>query len=279
LVRQQEAVVKDYVTRGHVEGALENAPIVATDPLREPAAAENLSVDQLYATALRARPEAAQVKIQLENAELSLRGSRNGIRPELDLVATAENSGFGGTAVRAAAGADPFLTGGYGTALTQLAHNNFPTYSVGVQLALPIRNEAARSDAIRDEITVRQQEIRIRQLEKQIRLEVTNASIAVDQARETYEAVRNERVFQERTLADEEEKLQVGASTSYFVIQYQRDLTAARSAEVSALASYQKSKAALQRATGTILEDYDVVLDDALRGAIQQKSEPPAPAR
>ena len=268
LVRQQEAVVRDYITRGKVEGALTNAPIVATDPLAEPSSTETSSIDQLYAVALRARPEEAQVKIQLENAQLSLRGSQNGMRPQFDVVATAENSGLAGSIEQPGIGGDALLTGGYGSALTQLAHNNFPTYSVGVQLALPLRNEAARSDAIRDELTVRQQQIRIRQLEKQIRLEVTNASIAVDQARETYEATKSERVFAEQTVADEQQKLEVGASTSYFVIEYQRDLAAARSAEISALANYQKAKTALQRATGTILEDYQIVLDDAFRGAV-----------
>ena len=269
LVRQQEAVVRDYLTRGHVDGALENAPIVATDPLPEPTPAENLSVDQLYQVALKGRPDAAQVKIQLENAELSLRGSRNGVRPQLDLVATAQNSGLAGSIEQPGLIVDPLLTGGYGSALTQLVHNNFPTYSVGVQLALPLRNQAARSEVIRDELTVRLQQIRIRQLEKQIRLEVTNAAIAVDQARETYEATKSERIFQEQTVADEQQKLDVGASTSYIVIQFQRDLAAARSAEVSALANYQKARASLQRATGTILEDYQIVLDDAFRGAAQ----------
>lgn len=272
LVRQQETIVKDYITRGRVEGALANASVVPTDPLPQPAPTENSSVDQLYAEALRKRPDAAQVKLQLDNAVLSLHGSQNGIRPELDVVATAENSGLGGDAFQPGVGADPLLTGGYGSALTQLAHNNFPTYSVGVQLALPLRNRAARSDVLRDELTVRQQQIRIRQLEKQIRLEVTNASIAVDQARETYEATKSERTSQEQTLAAEQQKLDVGASTGFFVIQYQRDLAAARSAEVSALASYQKAKTALQRATGTILDDYQIVLDDALRGAAQRKN-------
>ena len=271
LVRQQEAVVRDYLTRGRVDGALENAPIVATDPLPEPTTAENPSVDQLYQVALRERPDSAQVKIQLENAELSLQGSRNGVRPELDLVATAENSGLAGSVEQPGLTVNSLLTGGYGGgALGQLVHNNFPTYSVGIQLALPIHNQAARSDAIRDELTVRQQQIRIRQLEKEIRLEVTNASIAVDQARETWETTRSERIFEEQTVADEQQKLEVGASTSYAVIQYQRDLAASRSAEVSALASYQKARTALQRATGTILDDYQIVLDDALRGAAQR---------
>src|SRR5260370_41557316 len=150
---------------------------------------------------------------------------------------------------------------------------------MGVQLALPLRNRAARSDVLRDELTVRQQQIRVRQLEKQIRLEVTNASIALDEARETCAATRSERIFQEQTLAAEVQKLEVGASTSYFVIQYQRDLAVARSAEISALANYQKAKAALQRPTRTILEEYHIVLDEAFRGAVKQRSQPPAAGR
>jgi hypothetical protein len=118
LVREQEAVVKDYITRGRVDGSLANASIVATDPLPEPSPGERLSsVDQLYAVALRARPDAAQVKIQLDNAELSLRGTQNGVRPQLDLVATAENRGLAGSAAQP--GIDPFLTGGYGVSFRQ----------------------------------------------------------------------------------------------------------------------------------------------------------------
>jgi outer membrane protein TolC len=276
LVRQQDATVKDYITRGHLEGALANAPIVATDPLPQPSTEQSLSIDQLYAEALHKRPDAAQVRIQLENAELSLHGSKNGVRPELNLVATAEESGMAGDALQPGPGADSLLTGGYGSALTQLAHNNFPSYSVGVQLALPLRNRAARADVLRDQLAVRQQQIRIRQLEKQIHLEVTNASIAVEEARETYDATRSERTFQEQTLDAEQQKLEVGASTSYFVIQYQRDLAAARSAEVSALASYQKARTALERATGSILDDYQIVLDKAIRGDVQPRAEPPS---
>jgi outer membrane protein len=197
--------------------------------------------------------------------EVQMRGSQNGVRPELDVVATVPNSGFAGQPLQGSA--DPLLTGGCGDALTQLVHHNFPTYAIGVQLTLPLRNRAARSDVIRDELTVRQQQIRIRQLEKQILLEVTNASLAVDQARETYEATKSERVFREQTLSAEQQKLEVGASASYFVIESQRDLAGARSAEISALASYQKARNALQRATGTILHDYQIALEEAFSGA------------
>jgi outer membrane protein TolC len=252
---------------------------VTTDPLNLPGERESRTIDELYAIALRTRPDAVQAHLQAENAELSLRGSESALRPQLDVVATATNSALAGVATNGHVTADPLLNGGYGTALSQLVHNNFPTYSIGVQFALPIRNSAARSDLLRDEIGVRQQQIRIRQLEKQIRLEVTNASIALDQARETCEATRSERVFQEQALATEQQKLEAGASTSYAVIQYQRDLAAARSSEISALANYQKAKTALDRVLGTILDEHHIVLDDALRGPVGPSSAQPQRSR
>jgi len=114
----------------------------------------------------------------------------------------------------------------------------------------------------------------MRQLEKQIRLDVTNASIAVEQARATYEATRSERIAQEQALAAEREKLDVGASTSFFVIQLQRDLAAAQSAEISSLASFQKAKAALERAVGTILSDYGIEMNEAIAGVVDRVSAP-----
>ncbi|NDB76090.1 MAG: hypothetical protein EB141_10670, partial [Verrucomicrobia bacterium] len=52
----------------------------------------------------------------------------------------------------------------------------------------------------------------------------------------------------------EEKKLANGKSTSFFVLQLQRDLTAARSAEIRALADYNKALAALSKSEGTTLD-------------------------
>jgi hypothetical protein len=52
-----------------------------------------------------------------------------------------------------------------------------------VQLSIPILNRAARADVTGDELQVQQQEIRLRQLEKQAKLEIRTAQIAVDEAR------------------------------------------------------------------------------------------------
>jgi outer membrane protein len=275
LVEQQATVLKDYVTRGNLAEDLAAAPVVTTDAMTPPDVTQGPGLPKLVEQALRLRPEVAQVHLQLENSELSLTGSKSGLRPALDLIATAQNNGFAGNLLRSTGIAgDPLLLGGYGDALGQVVGNNFPNYGVGVQLTVPLRNRAARSDVLRDELTVRQQEIRIRQLEKQIRLDVTNAVIAVEQARASYEATRSERVAQEETLAAEREKLDVGASTNFFVIQFQRDVAAAKSSEISALASYEKARAALERATGSILSDHHIEMGEALKGNVERTSAP-----
>ena len=58
----------------------------------------------------------------------------------------------------------------------------------------------------------------------------------------------------------------MGASTAFFVIQYETLVAQAKSTEVAAKSSYVKARAALQRATGSILSDNSVSLDSAIKG-------------
>lgn len=54
------------------------------------------------------------------------------------------------------------------------------------------------------------------------------------------------------------EKLAVGATAQAQVIQLQRDLAQARSAQVNAMNSYMKAKLALERAAGLLLTAHHV---------------------
>jgi outer membrane protein len=289
LVRQQEIVLKDYITRKALDQSLANIEVVLIDRMHIPEKEPVQPIQDLVQRAFASRPDLAQARVQLENSQISLQGSKSALRPALDLVASAQNNalagqtnnfatsfgtaGAGGFAGNAAPAADNPLTGGYGSALGQLFRRNFPDYSVGVQLELPLKNRAARADVIRDQLSVRQQEIRLQQLQKQVALEIANALIAVEEARASYEASVKERVLQQQTLDAEKEKLDAGASTGFYVIQFQRDLAAARSAEVSAESSYLKAKIALQRAVGSILDDYGVALPEAVAGRVARQSD------
>src|SRR5205823_8545704 len=120
----------------------------------------------------------------------------------------------------------------YGTVLGQLFRRNFPDYNAGLQVIIPLRNRAAQADMILDQLTVRQREIGIQQLQNQIRVDVQNALIALQQSRATYQAANKTRVFREQTLHAQQKKYALGAATISNVIRTQRDVTAAHSTEV-----------------------------------------------
>lgn len=283
LVRQQSAVLLDFLTRTTLSSGLENVEVVTTEHAQVPAKEDTGSLDELVAEAFKNRPELSQAQLQLQNSQISLKGSRNAVLPQLDLVASVQNNALVGdpnsfttSALGSVNGAvaNPYFLGSYSDGLRQMFHRNFPDYGAGVSLNIPLGNRTARADVARDQLQVRQQEIRLRQLQKEVRLQVLNAMIALQQARETYGAAVKERTYEQQTVEAESERLGVGASTTYQVIQYQRDLTSARSAEVSALSSYVEAKAALERAVGTTLQDNQVMLDEARTGTVQRPSAP-----
>jgi outer membrane protein TolC len=274
LVRQQSELLKDYLTRSD-EDKLAPVLIEPTEALGVPRP-DDESLDRLVTQAMRERPDLAQARIQLQNSEISLKGSRSALLPSLDVVASAGNNGLAGSpntkslSTVPAGVPNPYLVGGYGDALSQVFRRNFPDYGVAVEFSIPLTNRAARADVARDQLQVSQQAIRLKQLEKQVRLEIRNAQIAVDEARASYESARQERILQEQTVAAEREKLGAGASTTYLVIQYERDLTQARSSEATAQASYWKARAALDRATGAILAAHNIDFEEVAVGTLSK---------
>jgi len=277
LVEQQELIVKTAITRGGLaNSSIRSVNIVATDTVKVPETESAQPVENLIAEALRKRPDLAQAGIQVENSQINLKGSRNALRPELDVVGTVQNGGLSGNINSAGAALTPgaaLYPGGYGTALGQIFRNNFPTYSVGLQLTMPLRNRVAQADAVRDELQVRQTQARRQQFEDQVRLEVADAYVSMQQARAAYEAAVQSRVLQEQSVKVEQLTFDVGIATNYLVIQYQTYLAQAQSTEVAAKGAYAKAMIALDRATASTLEANQVSIDEARNGRV---SRPPA---
>jgi len=273
LVRQQELIVMTAITRrGLANPAVSEAHIVPTDSVTVPEKEPVEPVQDLYAEALKNRPDLAQAGLQITNSEISLKGSLNALRPQIDLVGTMQNGGFSGDP-NALGGLTPANTpgaGGYGTALGQIFRRDFPTYGIGLQVTLPLRNRVAQADAVRDQLQLRQAQIRRQQLEDQTRLEVADAQVALQQARAAYEAAVQSRVLQEQSVDVEQQKFSVGLSTNLQVIQFQSFLAQARSTEVAAKGAYAKAKLALERATGRILETNHVSIDEAYQGRVSR---------
>ncbi len=268
---QQELILKTFLTRrGTADPEVRSARIETTTPIDVPSMEPVRPAEDCVVEALHKRPELGEARLQIENSRIALRGSRNELLPEMDLVASGQNTSLSGQrnpfAGPTALPPAPGTIGGFGTSLEQIFSGRYPTYSIGVQLSVPLRNRIARADVARDEIQIRQWDIRRQQLENQIRLEVEADVVALTQARAALDAASEARGLQEQSLKIELEKYAVGLSTTFLVIQYQTFLAQARSTEVAARNVYAKARAALERATGTIVEDHGINFQEALRG-------------
>jgi outer membrane protein len=269
VLEEQEAILKNQLTRtGNADPEVQAAHIIPTDALSIPDKDEIRPMQDLINEALSNRPDLGQARLQIDNSRIGLAGSRNATLPEVDLVGVMQNNGLGGAGTPLLPSGDTAFVGGYGLALEQVLARNYPTYGIGVQVTLPIHNRIAEADLARDEIQVKQSEIRLRQLQNQARLEVEDALIAMRRARASSEAAAEARRLQQESLDAEQAKFEVGASTSFFVIQYESLLAQAKSTEVAAKSSWVKARAALQRAMGTILDENHISFDSALKGKL-----------
>ena len=266
LREEQEAILKNVLTRrGNEDPEVQAARLIPTDQLNLPQQDEIRPMQDLISDALANRPDLEQARLQIDISHIGLAGAKSLTQPEVDLVGIMQNNGLAGPASPFAANPYPGFIGGYGTTLDQVFSRKYPTYGIGVQVTLPIHNRIAEADLARDEIQVKQSEIRLRQLQNQARLEVEDALIAMRRARSSYQAAEEARKLQQESLEAEQAKFEVGASTAFFVIQYESLLAQAKSTEVAAKSSYVKARAALQRATGSILDENHISFEQAVK--------------
>ena len=282
LVLEQELILKNALTRtGTADAQISAVRIAPTDHIEVPESEPLPSADDLVAAALRNRPDLAAGQVQIENTQVALKGSRNALLPSLNLVASVQGNGLAGLVntyplpgSTFTPSIDPNLLGGYGTTLSQIFRGKYPDYGLALQLDVPLRNRTARADLARDQLQLRQSEVRLLELQNQVRVQVEAALIALRQARSSYQAAVQTRLLQEKALDDMRQQFEVGVARSYDVILNQRDLAQARSNEVVTQSDYIKARTALDRATGMTLQNNSVILDDAFRG---QVARPPSP--
>jgi outer membrane protein len=285
-VLQQETILKNALSRNGVASpALADARIVATDRIRVPEVEAVQPIQDLMTMGISARPELGQSRIQVQNQEINLRGSRSALKPTLNAVVAMNNNGLAGqpNELPVLAGRTrsntAFFIGGYGTVFTQLLSRNFPDYSLGLNLNVPLGNRAAQADLINDQLTLRQQQLQLQRLENQVRVDVQNAVIGLTQTRAQYRAASKGRVLQEQTVDAEQKKYALGASTIYNVILTQRDLATAQSAEVAAMSAYSKARVELDRATGQTLTNNNISVAEAFGGTIARPPSTLPPAQ
>lgn len=278
----QQLLMKNALSRTLVDQRLIDAEVIPTDTMRiaadEPAAQEG---QDLLTDALNHRPELLESRIDLSSREVSLKAIKNSLLPTVDLFAYYGGSGLAGVANPASICGNPgsnpiFCTPpdqvepptSYGHAFNQLFNGTAPDKGVGLSVNIPLRNRTAQANQVRSQLEFRQAQLRLQQVENEIRIEVRNAQFQLQQNRANVAASQAAVDLAQQSLDAEQKKFALGASTTTLVLQQSSALTQAKSNLVAARAAYEKSRVEMDRATGLLLEHNGVDLADAESGVV-----------
>lgn len=196
--------------------------------------------------AMTLRPDLQQRRLNLDRQGIVIKFNKNQILPQLDVSGT-----FG----YSAAGME------YRDVFGDFKRQNNPFWSVGGSLSIPLGNRVARGNLRNARAQEKQTILGLKQFEQDIMVAVENALTSAQINFRRVDATRQQREFAEAALEAEEKKLENGKSTSFFVLQLQRELTQARSQEIQSLCQYNKALSTLSLLEGAILQTHQISME------------------
>ncbi|HEV3058271.1 MAG TPA: efflux RND transporter permease subunit [Vicinamibacterales bacterium] len=211
-----------------------------------PISIPTLDVDAAVNRALTERADLQRARKDIENAQTNVIFLANQKLPDVRVNASYQASGLGGTQVLRAGGfpgtiVGPGDTTGYASVLGQLFSHDYPTWTVGLSVSYPIGQSIEESNYARGKLERAQADERLKGDQARAIQQLRNAGYQVDMNAKRIETTRAARELAEQRLDAERKRLDVGMSTSFLVIQAQRDLAQARTNELSAVLSYDLS--------------------------------------
>ncbi len=230
---------------------------------------KEISLDEALLTAMENRPELKSLKVELRTQDLNLSYAKNQLLPRLDLTASYWSPGISGDRIIYS---DPIsgnvidiVPGGASGAIKDALGFKYKNWSVSLTLDVPLSSVFSKAQYAQARLNLEQAQLRLKNQEQVIFLEIRNAVRAVEANYKGVQSYRLARELAEKKLQAEEEKLRVGLTTNFVVLQYQRDLSNAQIAELKAIVDYTLSLANLEKAMGTILKNRNIALDQIRR--------------
>lgn len=191
------------------------------------------------------RPDYSQAKKDLENLDILLVVAKNAVLPQLDLAATYNINGLGGN---------------LGNDVDMLGSGDFPDWEVGLSFAIPLGNRKAKSEYLQAKWEKEKTILGLKVLENDIITEVKAAVREVETNLRRIDTNRQARELAEERLSAEEKRFELGLGGSLDVLEAQKDVTSAESAELGAIIDYNISLVRLGKTKGTLLAKSGVAI-------------------
>jgi outer membrane protein len=225
-----------------------------------------INVDDAVRRAMELRPELRQDALTTDTRRVQYLFARNQVLPQLDLDVNYGLAGLAGNVPeRDPATGQP--TGNvrriqYGTGIRQIFEGDFPSWTIGFNIGVPITNIGARAEARRAELDYRQSKLTQEQTRENITVDVRQAARDVDTASRTIVATRAARDAAERNVEAERRRYENGMTTNFQVLEVQQQLSDARVRELQALVGYNQAVSRFHRAVGDVLDVRGISVDE-----------------
>jgi len=210
--------------------------------------------------AMGKRPELEAARQSLANDDTSIRLAHNNLLPDLRV-----NGNYSGNGLNNLATAQGVAAGGFGDSLNQMFSFGYPTYGFGLTLNLPVKNRSGQA-ALGSALVSRTRDLYTeRQIKEQITYDVSNAVHQLEEAKINIAASKESVDLARKTMAAEQRKYELGTGQIFLVLEAQTELAAAEQGLLQAEVSYRVAVAAVDYATGSLLEPYGVQIAELTR--------------
>lgn len=263
--RRKEEAISELLAITEAENSLKNLiiddpfsdiwryQIVPTDKIEF--INEPLDLDKTINLAIENRPELKELDLKHKIQQVEMDFLKNQLKPQLDFFFTFSTQGLAGGADRPNffnIRPNNDLLGGFPRSLKNIFL--FRTYQFGLTMSLPLRNTTAKANFENAVITNNQIDISKKRMLNSIITEVRNAMQTLELASQSVESARANVLALKIRLDAEQVRFKVGMSTSFFVLEYQNKLSAARSRELLAITEHIKAKAKLSKVIANNLQ-------------------------
>ncbi|HYM62346.1 MAG TPA: TolC family protein [Thermoanaerobaculia bacterium] len=247
----------------HLDPSDWDRPIVPVDPIDY----KPLPVDsqQSVSRAFDLRPEVREQHLGIDSKRIAWLFAKNQTLPKLDLSLSYGAAGLAGTFFDPVTGQPTGVSTAYPHALGQSLASDFPSWTVAVNVGIPVLNIGAKAEAKRAELDYRSSRTSEDNIREQIAIDVRHAVRAIDTAAKQIAQTKTAREAAEKNLDAEKKRFENGMTTNFNVLQIQQQLSDARVAELQALVGYNKAVADYHRAVGDLLDIRNISVDESDR--------------
>jgi outer membrane protein TolC len=230
---------------------------------------EKIEVDQALAVAMQKRPDLQISRINMKTTDINLSYAKNQLLPDFRLNASLSSPGLAGTQLlyengNVLGGVIIGKVPGFAAdAWKDSFKFKYQNWSVGLTLNVDLSDYLTRANYIQAKLSMDQAKLSMTQQEQQVMQEIRNSVRSVQTSYKQVQAYRLARELSEQKYNAELEKLRIGQSTDYLVLQYLRDMTSAKVSELNSIISYNIAQAGLERSMGTLLEKRNIKIADA----------------